>query len=79
MFLAFILTIAAVVLIYLEVGGISGESARTHALLGIITVVLAIFQPLSAFFRPHPDSSRRPFFNWLHWFVGNAAHIIASE
>ncbi|XP_065209987.1 putative ferric-chelate reductase 1 homolog [Planococcus citri] len=77
MFLAFLLTIAGVVLIYLEVGGISGGDAWSHALLGIITVALTIFQPLSAFFRPHPDSSRRPIFNWLHWFVGNAAHIIA--
>ena len=20
--------------------------------------------------------SRRPLFNWLHWFVGNSAHIV---
>ena len=23
-----------------------------------------------------PFISRRPLFNWLHWFVGNSAHIV---
>lgn len=79
MFLAFVLTVAGVVLIYLEVGGISGGPAQTHAILGIITVVLTVLQPFGAYFRPHPESSRRPIFNWLHWFIGNAAHIVASK
>lgn len=27
--------------------------------------------------RPAPSSPRRPLFNWLHWLVGNSAHILA--
>lgn len=26
--------------------------------------------------RCHPGTPKRPIFNWLHWFVGNAAHIL---
>jgi hypothetical protein len=29
-----------------------------------------------ALLRCHPGTPRRPIFNWVHWFVGNAAHII---
>lgn len=78
MFLTFVLTVAGVVLIYLEVGGFSTGPAFNHAILGLATLILTIIQPLGAYFRPHPDSSQRPIFNWLHWFFGNAAHIVAS-
>ena len=30
-----------------------------------------------AYFRPHPDTSKRWVFNWLHWFVGNSAYVLA--
>jgi len=29
-----------------------------------------------AYFRPHPDTSKRWIFDWLHWFVGNAAYLL---
>ena len=30
-----------------------------------------------ALFRPHPNGKYRSLFNWLHWFVGNSAQIVA--
>ena len=44
-----------------------------HALLGVICAGLCFMQPLIALTRCHPDHRRRPLFNWVHWFVGNAA------
>ena len=47
-----------------------------HALLGVICAGLCFMQPLIAMTRCHPDHRRRPLFNWVHWFVGNAAQIV---
>ncbi|PNF24839.1 putative ferric-chelate reductase 1 [Cryptotermes secundus] len=75
MLLTWGLTIAAFVLIFLELKDWSAED-NPHAILGCATTVLAFVQPIGAAFRPHPDSRRRPIFNWLHWLVGNVAHIL---
>lgn len=72
------LTIAAFVLIFIELGDWSAED-NPHAILGVITTAICFFQPFGALFRPSPTSSKRPIFNWLHWFAGNAAHILASK
>lgn len=45
-------------------------------MLGCITTGLCFIQPFMALLRCHPGTPKRPIFNWLHWFVGNAAHII---
>ncbi|KAJ8960122.1 hypothetical protein NQ318_003841 [Aromia moschata] len=34
------------------------------------------FQPIGAYFRPHPGTPKRFIFNWAHWLVGNSAHIV---
>lgn len=78
MFITWILTISGAICIYIYSGGIVQGPGETHALLGFITNLLAFLQPIGALFRPSPDSSRRPIFNWLHWLIGNAAHIFAS-
>ncbi|KDR19521.1 Putative ferric-chelate reductase 1-like protein, partial [Zootermopsis nevadensis] len=69
------LTVAAFVLIFLELKDWSAED-NPHAILGCATTAQAFVQPFGAAFRPHPDSRRRPIFNWLHWLIGNAAHIL---
>lgn len=79
MFLTVVLSISGGVLIYIYSGGIVTGPGETHAWLGFITSTLAFLQPIGALFRPHPDSSRRPIFNWLHWLMGNTAHVLASE
>lgn len=68
------LTIAAFVLIFVE---LRGWSTHPHAILGVITTVLCFIQPIAAIFRPGPNDKKRPIFNWLHWLGGNLAHIIA--
>lgn len=78
MFLTWVLTVAGVVLIFLELGEWS-KARNPHAILGIIVTIIAFLQPIGAFFRPHPGSKRRPVFNWIHWLGGNVAHIIAGE
>ena len=45
--------------------------------IGFATILCACIQPVMAYFRPHPDTSKRWVFNWLHWFVGNSAYVLA--
>lgn len=78
MVLTWALTTAGFVLIFVELKAWSTEP-NPHAILGVVTTVLCFIQPIGAYFRPHPGTSKRPIFNWAHWFLGNAAHIVASE
>ncbi|XP_021941194.1 putative ferric-chelate reductase 1 homolog isoform X2 [Zootermopsis nevadensis] len=77
MLLTWGLTVAAFVLIFLELKDWSAED-NPHAILGCATTAQAFVQPFGAAFRPHPDSRRRPTFDWLHWLVGNVAHILGT-
>lgn len=79
MVLVWLLTLAGFVLIFIEVGSWTADTRNPHAILGVVTTILCFVQPLGAAMRPAPSSPRRPLFNWLHWLVGNAAHILASE
>ncbi|KAJ3637706.1 hypothetical protein MTP99_001143 [Tenebrio molitor] len=76
MVLTWALTITGFVLIFVELKAWSAEQ-NPHAILGTITTIICFFQPIGAYFRPHPGTSRRPIFNWLHWLGGNVAHIVA--
>ncbi|KAJ8673430.1 hypothetical protein QAD02_004692, partial [Eretmocerus hayati] len=75
MFLTWVMTIAAFILIMVELG--EWSSATNHASFGLATIILCFIQPFMAAMRPHPGSSKRALFNWIHWLVGNAAHICA--
>ncbi|XP_056640678.1 putative ferric-chelate reductase 1 homolog [Diorhabda sublineata] len=70
-----LLTMAAFVIIFVELKAWSLEK-NPHAILGTVTTILCLFQPIGAYFRPHPGTTYRPLFNWAHWLAGNAAHII---
>ncbi|XP_066996318.1 putative ferric-chelate reductase 1 homolog [Anabrus simplex] len=74
MVLTWSLTVVAFILIFVDR---QDWSDGPHAILGVITTFLAFIQPFGAALRPHPDSRKRPIFNWLHWLVGNVAHILA--
>lgn len=76
MVLTWAMTIAACVVIFIEIG--EWSSATIHASFGLATTILTFIQPFMAALRPHPGTPRRPLFNWTHWLVGNAAHICAS-
>ncbi|XP_058789876.1 putative ferric-chelate reductase 1 homolog isoform X2 [Phymastichus coffea] len=73
MFLTWSMTIAAFVVIFVQLESWSTETY--HASLGLATTILCFIQPFMAAMRPHPGAPRRILFNWVHWFVGNAAHI----
>uniref|UniRef100_A0A9J2P3T1 Cytochrome b561 domain-containing protein n=1 Tax=Ascaris lumbricoides TaxID=6252 RepID=A0A9J2P3T1_ASCLU len=85
--LSVIIQIVAVFLIIYQAGrlyecsyecGSDDWSKKMHVITGIAATALAIAQPLIAFVRPGPNSSARPTFNWLHWFVGMSAWTFAS-
>lgn len=78
MILTWSLTMAGFIIIFVEIGGWSGEQ-NPHAILGTVTTFLCFIQPFGALFRPSPTHKNRPIFNWLHWLVGNLAHILASR
>lgn len=75
MIVTWAMTIAASVLIFIEIG--EWSSATIHASFGAATTILTFIQPFMAALRPHPGTPRRSLFNWTHWLVGNAAHIFA--
>lgn len=77
MFLTWLMSIGAAVIIFIDVGGLSSEIY--HRSFGMATNVLCFIQPFMAAMRPHPGTPKRTLFNWLHWLVGNAAHICASK
>ncbi|XP_014245063.1 putative ferric-chelate reductase 1 homolog [Cimex lectularius] len=77
MLITWCLTLIAFVLIFVEVGGWVEGNSQMHGILGCVTTLLCFLQPIGAAFRPHPTARNRPVFNWLHWLVGNAAHIFA--
>ncbi|CRL04023.1 CLUMA_CG017141, isoform A [Clunio marinus] len=74
MALTWILTIIAIILIWIDVGEFKFS---THSLLGIIAASLCFIQPISAFFRPAPDDKARPIFNFMHGSVGKLAQLLA--
>ncbi|KFM66711.1 putative ferric-chelate reductase 1-like protein, partial [Stegodyphus mimosarum] len=77
MIVALIFVVIAFIVIFVYKGGWNYETRNPHAVLGCIATALGLFQPIMAAFRPAPDHPKRPIFNWLHWAVGNLAHIIA--
>ena len=81
MMVTWTLTIIAFVLIFVELGGWTSIPAtqNPHAVIGLITTLLAFIQPFMAYFRPHPEAPRRFIFNWAHWTVGKSAHTLGSK
>ncbi|XP_067677457.1 putative ferric-chelate reductase 1 isoform X2 [Haliotis asinina] len=81
MMLVFLAAVTAFILIFVDVKGWSdlGEEAskKAHPILGVIVTALAVLNPIMALFRPHPNDANRPIFNWAHFGVGTAAHILA--
>ena len=82
MTLAATFTIAGFILIFVHIGGYttgSTSAEKYHPILGIVVMSLTVVQIIFALFRPEPSAKNRPTFNWIHWTMGNGAHIIASK
>jgi hypothetical protein len=48
-----------------------------HQGIGIIVLILTFMQPIIAQMRCGPGHPNRLWFNWIHWIVGSAAHLLA--
>ena len=55
------------------------QVAEVHSYLGIALMAASTLQVLAGMLRPGLESSVRPVFNWGHWFMGKASHILAGE
>ncbi|XP_062259516.1 putative ferric-chelate reductase 1 isoform X1 [Platichthys flesus] len=76
MMLTMTLTIVAFTLPFIYRKGWS-KHAGFHPYLGCCVVILTLIQPITAVFRPTPDSHRRYLFNWFHWGLGSLTEIMA--
>ncbi|OXA51165.1 putative ferric-chelate reductase 1 [Folsomia candida] len=79
MFSTAILTVVGAILIIVykkEYSFKSSDKVHWHPILGTVLFGLAFFQVCIAFMRPHPGTKMRPIFNWVHWTIGNSAHIV---
>lgn len=81
----FVLTVAAFVIIFIDVGeyrevAVSDDRdyLRYHPVLGIVVTALTVINPIMSLFRCGPDDKRRPIFNIAHFLVGTGAHILAA-
>uniref|UniRef100_A0A0B7BD10 Cytochrome b561 domain-containing protein n=1 Tax=Arion vulgaris TaxID=1028688 RepID=A0A0B7BD10_9EUPU len=76
----FIITIIAIILIFVEAGGYSQAPdlpQKAHPILGIIILICIIINPILALIRPSEESKCRPVFNWFHWAFGTIANVLA--
>jgi len=73
-------SVAAFVIICIVKGflpySLEAYQSNPHPATGIATLLCACLQPVMAYFRPHPETSKRWIFDWLHWFVGNSAYLL---
>jgi len=76
MILTVLFTIISIIIIFVHAGRWTKE-AGAHPITGIIVLVLAVIQPIMAFFRPHPGEANRFIFNWAHRGVGLSSLILA--
>lgn len=75
MLITWTLTIAAFIIIFVEVGA---WRTSVHSVTGTITMVLVFIQPIGAVFRPKPTHPKRPIFNFAHFAGGNIAYLLAT-
>lgn len=75
--LAWTLTAASFVVIFVQVGGLS-ENAKLHSYFGIAVMAATTLQVLGGMLRPGLESKIRPAFNVAHWLCGKSCHLLAA-
>lgn len=76
MSLTLLLTIAAVTIIWIDVGT---WRSSWHSIMGMITAALCFWQGFMSIFRPSPTDPQRPVFNFMHGSVGKFAHFLGGK
>uniref|UniRef100_A0A2C9KZ33 Ferric-chelate reductase 1 n=1 Tax=Biomphalaria glabrata TaxID=6526 RepID=A0A2C9KZ33_BIOGL len=82
MVLVLCVTAIAFIIIFVKEDGewsdLEGDETylQGHPIMGVMVMILTILNPVMALFRPHPGTPKRPIFNWAHFLVGIAAHIL---
>lgn len=74
-------TVIAFIIIFVHCDGYSKMPdlpAKAHPILGIITTILCVLNPLIAICKCSEKSDKRPIFNWIHWFIGTCATVLAT-
>nr|CDJ97351.1 DOMON domain containing protein [Haemonchus contortus] len=59
-------------------GSQSSKWGKTHSMIGVFALCLAWIQPFVSAMRCNPGHPRRPYFNWVHRFIGVIAMILAT-
>ncbi|KAF5402700.1 Ferric-chelate reductase [Paragonimus heterotremus] len=75
-----ILTCIAILLALIFCEGYSKVSTYpyyVHPILGLIVFILALINPLITLCRCKIDNPNRPWFNWIHFFIGTFAHVLS--
>ncbi|KAA3681452.1 uncharacterized protein DEA37_0001821 [Paragonimus westermani] len=75
-----ILTCIAILLALIFCEGYSKVSTYpyyVHPILGLIVFLLALINPLITLCRCKIDNPNRPWFNWIHFFIGTFAHVLS--
>lgn len=78
MILTWLLTMLGFILIFVKIQAWS-DTSNPHPILGVITTIMCFIQPIGAIFRPAPNDKNRRWFNWIHFIIGNATHLLASK
>ncbi|KAI0224795.1 putative ferric-chelate reductase 1 [Lamellibrachia satsuma] len=82
MVLAFLCTVAAFIIIFVQVkdySQFSGDAGflQAHPPMGIAITALVIINPIMTFFRCSPGAKNRALFDWAHFSVGMSALIMS--
>nr|CAH8876255.1 unnamed protein product [Trichobilharzia regenti] len=74
------LTCISIILIFIYCEGYSQATAYPyyiHPILGLIVFSLALINPFIALCRCNPAHEYRPWFNWIHFFIGTFAYVLS--
>ncbi|CAH8668537.1 DOMON domain-containing protein frrs1L [Schistosoma haematobium] len=74
------LTCISIILIFIYCEGYSQATAYPyyiHPILGLIVFSLALINPIIALCRCNPAHEYRPWFNWIHFFIGTFAYVLS--
>ncbi|KAK3772862.1 hypothetical protein RRG08_024047 [Elysia crispata] len=73
-----IMTAIGLITIFTHYGSTIRKAAVPHAYWGLAVTVAVGLQIIAGMLRPDADHKLRIVFNWGHWFLGQASHVMAA-